>query len=89
MAALGDVTALRHSGRRHHGTAAVIGAAIGFYDGILGPGISLDAVLPHHKLLAPRPAQSGKREGADARNRRARKREKRRRGRAKPASADT
>jgi uncharacterized membrane protein YfcA len=35
---LGDVTALRHSGRRHHGTAAALGAAIGFYDGILGPG---------------------------------------------------
>ncbi|TYP88919.1 sulfite exporter TauE/SafE family protein [Blastococcus xanthinilyticus] len=35
---LGEVTALRHSGRRHYGTAAVVGAAIGFYDGILGPG---------------------------------------------------
>ena len=35
---LGEVTALRHTGRRHHGTAAALGAAIGFYDGILGPG---------------------------------------------------
>ena len=35
---LGEVTALRHSGRRHHGTAIAVGAAIGFYDGVLGPG---------------------------------------------------
>jgi uncharacterized protein len=36
--ALGEVTALRHSGRRHHGVAAAVGAGIGFYDGVLGPG---------------------------------------------------
>jgi uncharacterized protein len=36
--ALGEVTALRHSGRRHHVTAAAVGAVIGFYDGVLGPG---------------------------------------------------
>ncbi len=35
---LGEVTALRHSGRRHHGTALAVGAAVGFYDGVLGPG---------------------------------------------------
>ncbi len=35
---LGGVTALRHSGRKHHGVAGLLGAAIGFYDGILGPG---------------------------------------------------
>jgi uncharacterized membrane protein YfcA len=35
---LGEVTALRHSGRRHHGVAAAVGAVIGFYDGVLGPG---------------------------------------------------
>jgi uncharacterized membrane protein YfcA len=35
---LGDVTALRHRGRRHHGVAGLVGAVIGFYDGILGPG---------------------------------------------------
>jgi uncharacterized protein len=35
---LGEVTALRHAGRRHHGVAGVLGAGIGFYDGILGPG---------------------------------------------------
>ena len=36
--ALGQVTVLRHSGRRHHGTALAVGAAVGFYDGVLGPG---------------------------------------------------
>jgi uncharacterized membrane protein YfcA len=35
---LGDVTALRHSGRRHHVTAGVVGALIGVYDGAVGPG---------------------------------------------------
>lgn len=35
---LGSVSALRFSGRRHYGAAVLIGAAIGFYDGILGPG---------------------------------------------------
>jgi uncharacterized membrane protein YfcA len=49
--ALGDVTALRHSGRRHHGTAALIGAAIGFYDGILGPGTGSFLVFAMVSLL--------------------------------------
>jgi uncharacterized membrane protein YfcA len=35
---LGDVTALRWHGRRHHTAAGVAGLALGFYDGILGPG---------------------------------------------------
>lgn len=35
---LGEATALRWHGRRHHAAAAGIGVAIGFYDGILGPG---------------------------------------------------
>ena len=35
---LGRVEQLRHTGRRHYGAAAAIGAAIGFYDGALGPG---------------------------------------------------
>ncbi len=35
---LGAVTALRHSGRRHHATAGVIGLVIGVYDGAVGPG---------------------------------------------------
>lgn len=36
--ALGEATALRWHGRRHHLVAGAAGAAIGFYDGILGPG---------------------------------------------------
>jgi len=35
---LGAVTALRHSGGRHHVVAGAVGAGVGFYDGILGPG---------------------------------------------------
>jgi uncharacterized membrane protein YfcA len=35
---LGAVTALRHSGRRHHTTAGLIGFVIGVYDGAVGPG---------------------------------------------------
>lgn len=49
--ALGDVTALRHAGRRHLGTAAAIGAAIGFYDGILGPGTGSFLVFAMVSLL--------------------------------------
>jgi uncharacterized membrane protein YfcA len=35
---LGRQTALRYAGHRHLAAAMVIGAAIGFYDGALGPG---------------------------------------------------
>ncbi|MET4060038.1 putative membrane protein YfcA [Arthrobacter sp. UYP6] len=35
---VGELTKLRHTGRRHYGTAAGIGLAIGFYDGLIGPG---------------------------------------------------
>ncbi|MCZ2838044.1 sulfite exporter TauE/SafE family protein [Modestobacter sp. VKM Ac-2985] len=49
--ALGEVTALRHSGRRHHGVAAATGAAIGFYDGILGPGTGSFLVFALVSLL--------------------------------------
>ena len=35
---LGGETMLRHGPRRHLVTAMIIGAAIGFYDGALGPG---------------------------------------------------
>ncbi|GGO71727.1 TSUP family transporter [Nocardioides deserti] len=35
---LGDATALRFTGRRHLGLAMLVGVAIGFYDGALGPG---------------------------------------------------
>ncbi len=35
---LGRVEALRWTGRRHYGAAVAVGALIGFYDGIFGPG---------------------------------------------------
>ena len=48
---LGEVTALRHAGRRHHGVAAAVGAGIGFYDGILGPGTGSFLVFAMVSLL--------------------------------------
>ena len=35
---VGDITALRHDGRTHYVVACLIGAVIGFYDGLIGPG---------------------------------------------------
>ena len=35
---LGEATALRWHGRRHHVVAGLAGVGLGFYDGILGPG---------------------------------------------------
>jgi uncharacterized membrane protein YfcA len=35
---IGRITALRFSGHRHRVTAVTVGAGIGFYDGIFGPG---------------------------------------------------
>lgn len=35
---VGELTALRHDGHRHYLMASLIGAAIGFYDGLIGPG---------------------------------------------------
>lgn len=55
---MGEVTKLRHGGRRHVASAVVIGAAIGLYDGVLGPGtgsflvILLVAVLGYAFLPA-------------------------------------
>ncbi|WP_236833428.1 TSUP family transporter, partial [Blastococcus sp. MG754427] len=48
---LGEVTALRHTGRRHHGVAGALGAGIGFYDGILGPGTGSFLVFAMVSLL--------------------------------------
>jgi uncharacterized membrane protein YfcA len=48
---LGEVTVLRHVGPRHHGTAAAVGVAIGFYDGILGPGTGSFLVFAMVSLL--------------------------------------
>jgi uncharacterized membrane protein YfcA len=35
---VGELTRLRHDGHRHYVVACVIGAVIGFYDGLIGPG---------------------------------------------------
>ncbi len=35
---MGSATVLKHASMKHHGRAWAIGAAIGFYDGVLGPG---------------------------------------------------
>lgn len=35
---VGGLTRLRHDGRRHYVVACLIGAVIGFYDGMIGPG---------------------------------------------------
>ena len=49
--AIGQVTSLRHTGRRHHGVAAAVGAVIGFYDGVLGPGTGSFLVFAMVSLL--------------------------------------
>ncbi len=48
---MGTATALRFSGRRHHVTAGLAGAAIGFYDGLLGPGTGAFLVMALVGLL--------------------------------------
>jgi uncharacterized membrane protein YfcA len=48
---LGEATVLRHSGGRHHGVAVALGAVIGFYDGILGPGTGSFLVFALVSLL--------------------------------------
>jgi uncharacterized membrane protein YfcA len=35
---VGELTRLRHEGHRHYVVACAIGAVIGFYDGLIGPG---------------------------------------------------
>ena len=35
---VGGITALRHAGHKHYVVACLIGAVIGFYDGLIGPG---------------------------------------------------
>jgi uncharacterized membrane protein YfcA len=48
---LGEVTALRHAGRTHHGVAGAVGAVIGFYDGLIGPGTGSFLVFAMVSLL--------------------------------------
>lgn len=47
----GRVTALRWAGRRHLVAALALGAAIGFYDGLLGPGTGTFLVIGLVALL--------------------------------------
>lgn len=56
--ALGAVTKLKHSGAKHVARAGAAGAAIGFYDGLIGPGtgtflvIALVGLLGYDFLMA-------------------------------------
>ncbi len=49
--ALGAVTRLKHRGSRHFAIAAAIGASIGFYDGVLGPGTGTFLIIALVGLL--------------------------------------
>lgn len=42
---LGAELALRHQGAKHYGTAVAIGALLGLYDGVLGPGTGTFLVI--------------------------------------------
>jgi uncharacterized membrane protein YfcA len=49
--AVGTLTKLRYSGRRHYGTAVAIGGVIGFYDGLIGPGTGSFLVIAMVTML--------------------------------------
>lgn len=48
---VGTLTKLRHTGRRHYGTAGAIGLVIGFYDGLIGPGTGSFLIIAMVTLL--------------------------------------
>ncbi|MFJ2661238.1 sulfite exporter TauE/SafE family protein [Arthrobacter koreensis] len=48
---VGELTKLRHSGNRHYVTAGAIGAVIGFYDGLIGPGTGSFLIIAMVTLL--------------------------------------
>ncbi|GAA1923136.1 TSUP family transporter [Arthrobacter gandavensis] len=48
---VGELTNLRHSGNRHYVTAGAIGAVIGFYDGLIGPGTGSFLIIAMVTLL--------------------------------------
>ncbi|GEO92558.1 UPF0721 transmembrane protein [Kocuria flava] len=48
---VGQLTQLRHAGARHYGTAVAIGAVIGFYDGVMGPGTGSFLVIAMVTLM--------------------------------------
>lgn len=47
----GELTALRHSGRRHYVVACCIGGVIGIYDGLIGPGTGSFLVIALVSLM--------------------------------------
>lgn len=49
--AVGGETALRHQGRRHYVLACLIGAVIGCYDGLIGPGTGSFLVIALVSLM--------------------------------------
>ena len=48
---VGELTQLRHTGSRHYVTAGAIGAVIGFYDGLIGPGTGSFLIIAMVTLL--------------------------------------
>lgn len=48
---MGDLTVLRHSGHKHYILACCIGAVIGFYDGMIGPGTGSFLVIALVSLM--------------------------------------
>ena len=48
---MGQLTALRHTGARHYGLAVALGALIGFYDGVMGPGTGSFLIIGLVSLL--------------------------------------
>ena len=48
---VGEITALRHSGRTHYVVAAGIGGVIGFYDGLIGPGTGSFLIIAMVSLM--------------------------------------
>ncbi len=48
---LGELTALRYSGQKHHIVAGCIGALIGFYDGLIGPGTGSFLIIAMVSLM--------------------------------------
>ncbi|WP_186759299.1 TSUP family transporter [Arthrobacter alpinus] len=48
---IGELTSLRHSGRKHYVVAVCIGGLIGFYDGLIGPGTGSFLVIAMVSLM--------------------------------------
>ena len=48
---VGELTQLRHTGRRHYILACLIGGVIGFYDGLIGPGTGTFLIIALVSLM--------------------------------------